>query len=811
MNTSIDSSRRERGLVTLVLAMCGVVGVLVIAMFAVLLLSVINLRANASRSRSTLNLPALSFNTERSTVDLETGLRGYLLTGQTNFLAPYTQARSVLPGQLAELQRLAASPAEKQDARAITTAIKSYIATYAQPLVAGDGKLTRAQNIATTVHGKRLFDALRTRFATFDATVQQMLARRRQRTANSSTRTLVLAAIGLVGSILLLGGLVAYILRNVLQPVRVVARAAARLTGGELDVRVPTRGRGEVALLGRSFNSMAASLQQRESELSEANGQLGEAVLAAREASRLKSSFLANMSHEIRTPLHGVIGMMSLLEETPLEPEQRQYVSTGLASGENLMNVINDVLDFSKIEAGRLELEQNDFDLHETIETTCEILAPTVHAKGLELQVFIEKDVPRGVRGDRARVSQVLTNLLSNAAKFTPDGEIVVEARLAVGTETSEFLVRLEVRDTGIGIDPRQLDGLFNPFVQADSSTTRHFGGTGLGLAISSELMGLMGGTLDVHSEPGKGSTFICTIPFKLTRGTITAPTPRTELQGLKVLIVDDSATNRKILEAYTTSWGMRPTSVPDAEGAIARLQQAVNIGESFEVALLDYLMPSEDGLQLTRRIRASPTLRGTRLIMLSSSGEHSEPILAAGVEVVLAKPVRQSRLLEAINDVMNGRPHHLAVDHAPSTKNTDRSQPNEAVKRVLVAEDQAVNRLFIADALARHGYTVDAAVDGREVLEMLQADDGYDLILMDCQMPEVDGYDATREIRRREHYTGDRHIPIVAMTAHAMQGDREKCLGAGMDDYMAKPLRLAQVDEMLARWLSPINEGLPK
>jgi signal transduction histidine kinase/DNA-binding response OmpR family regulator/HPt (histidine-containing phosphotransfer) domain-containing protein len=524
-------------------------------------------------------------------------------------------------------------------------------------------------------------------------------------------------------------------------------------------------------------------------------------LLEATEASAMKSNFVANMSHEIRTPLNGVVGMMNLLAETHLTDEQREYVDVARSSSDALMTVINDILDIAKIEAGRLEIEHREFDLHDMVEASCDMVAASAVSKGLELQSFVHEDVPRAVRGDRMRVSQVLANLVSNAVKFTAVGEVVVEVTVAGRTDDDGVVVRFEVRDTGIGIAPDQITGLFDAFVQADAGTTREFGGTGLGLAISLQLTSLMGGTIEAESEPGKGSTFRVEIPFTHANGQLQAPVPAAGVRGLRVLVVDDNATNRRIFEAYVASWGMRPSVAGDAVEALAQLQRAAREQDPYTIALLDFNMPGESGLELGRRITASPTLRDTRLILLTSSAQSAAEDPATGIKCHLTKPVRQSRLLDAIREAMAIERQAQAQPAPDGAPGPTRADPVRAGRRILVAEDQHINWMLIERLLTKRGVSPVNATDGREVLEMLESEP-YDLVLMDCQMPLLDGYDAAREIRRREAAEQGGHIPIVAMTANAMLGARERCLEAGMDDYIAKPISREALDEVLGRWL---------
>jgi signal transduction histidine kinase/CheY-like chemotaxis protein len=523
-------------------------------------------------------------------------------------------------------------------------------------------------------------------------------------------------------------------------------------------------------------------------------------MVEAYRISDMKSSFVANMSHEIRTPLNGVIGMLSLLSSTPLTDEQHEYVSAARSSGEALMTVINDILDIARIEAGRLVIDRQEFDPHDVVEMSCDMVAATAATSGLELQSFVHDDVPRAVYGDRMRVSQVLVNLLSNAVKFTEKGEVVLEVSVANCDEQAVKL-RFEVRDTGIGIARDQLEQMFEAFSQADARTTRAVGGTGLGLTISRELTGLMGGRIGVESELGQGSTFSFELPFATAAGQPRRPVEDRDLHGLHVLVVDDNATNRRVLEAYAASWGMRPAVAADAREALSRLHESVNNGDPFDVALLDFNMPGENGLELARQIAAAPPLQSTRLILLTSTAHTRDENASRFVNYHLTKPVRQSRLFDAISVVMavegEGSDVH-AQDGAPVP---EYGEVQKSGLRVLVAEDQRVNWMVIERLLAKRGHTAVNAVDGVSTLEKLESG-RYDLVLMDCQMPVLDGYEASREIRRRESAQQRGRVPIVAMTASAMRGDRERCLAAGMDDYIAKPIDSTKLDQILERWL---------
>jgi CheY-like chemotaxis protein len=498
--------------------------------------------------------------------------------------------------------------------------------------------------------------------------------------------------------------------------------------------------------------------------------------------------------------MNGILGMTELLRGTPLSSQQRRFDDAVYQSGEHLLTIINDILDFSKIEAGRLEIENINFCLRQLVEDVGYMFARAAEAKGLEMVCAVPHDLPVALKGDPVRVRQILTNLVGNAVKFTSRGEIVVRAKLLHET-AQQGRFRFEVRDTGIGIDEAAQSRMFSAFSQADSSTTRRYGGSGLGLAIAKRLVEMMKGQIALESEPGRGSVFWFEIPFvKQDAHARTVIDTAARVKGLRVLVVDDNATNREILEHQLIGWSMRYTGVESGAAALHELGHASARGDAFDLAILDFHMPEMDGLDLARAIKADRRFAAMPLVMLSSftaGAEHLDP-RAAQIDYYLTKPVRQSDLYDAIATAMSLR--RIAASDSPA--HAIAGGPEQLVGRVLVAEDNPVNREVAAAMIESLGVAYGMAENGLAALEQVSRE-SFDLVLMDCQMPEMDGFEATGEIRRRQREGHlQRTLPVVALTANAVEGDRERCIAAGMDDYLSKPFTRDQLAAVLARWL---------
>ena len=669
----------------------------------------------------------------------ETAQRGYVITGVAGYAADSNAARPKIAAGLAALERLVAdSPSQRARLASLRNAVDGKLRIIGQMLVTRErATFEAARDMIRTGAGRAAMDRVRVIIEAMVAHEYDLLAHRRARSAAETARARTLLLLGALADLALLAVVFIVVVRD----------------------------------------------QRLSRELARASQDARDAAIRAAE---LRSQFLANMSHEIRTPMNAIIGLTGVLLDSKLDDDQRELATTVRSSADSLLTVINDVLDFSKLEAGKLAVEEADFELRPAVESVLDLFTESAHGKGLSLGVLVDHALPRAVRGDAGRIRQVLTNLVGNAIKFTGHGEVLVSV------ERVENRIRFAVRDSGIGIAAEVLPRLFQPFVQADASTTRKFGGTGLGLVISKQIVESMGGTMGVESQPDRGSTFWFEVP--LVEGAVDEPSHELSLQsmkGVRILVIDDNATNRRILRHNLAAWNMNADLAEGAPDALARMREAAENGRPYDLVLCDYNLPEMNGLVLSRLIKSDKAIGGARIIIITSMASRLEPSIlrVVGIDECLTRPVKQSTLFDAIANSVVG-----IAPAAPQPQSRE-AVPIRADVRVLVAEDNPVNQKVALRQLERLGFAADAVANGVEAVEAVSRHD-YALVLMDVQMPEMDGFGATREIRRREGSL--RHVPVVALTANAQVGDRERCLAAGMDDYLRKPFSESELARVM-------------